>query len=104
MYSEWVDGWNGLIENTDYRRKMVDCVTVASSGGIIFPHLTAAKYSTVAKYNYPSKETNACETTNGSSLGSAFTIVKNGKDCVPIDTIITNALACINTDRKIRWF
>ena len=65
MYSEWVDGWNRLVANTDYRRHLEESAAVANSGGIIFPRVTAAKYGTVAKYNNPGKETNASETTNG---------------------------------------
>jgi hypothetical protein len=65
MYSEWVDGWNTLVSGTDYRRQLEPGAAVANSGGVIFPHLTAAKYGTVAKYNYPGKETNASELTNG---------------------------------------
>jgi hypothetical protein len=65
MYSEWVDGWNGLVSGTDYRRQLEPGAAVANSGGVIFPHLTFAKYDTVAKYNYPGKETNASGTTNG---------------------------------------
>ena len=62
IYSEWIEGFNGLTENTDFSTRLADTTSV--SGGVIYPHVVAAKYETAAKYNYHGKDTNASATNN----------------------------------------
>ena len=62
IYSKWIEGFNGLTENTDFSTRLADTTSV--SGEVIYPHVVAAKYETAAKYNYHGKDTNASATNN----------------------------------------
>lgn len=105
IYQEWVEGWNGLVKDTDYRLHN----GTNKSEGIIYPHILAAKYGTVAKYNYAGTgfDEQASLTNNDQNFGSAFVFVKSSLACDITATIGTNAPAnCIDAGLvvKQRWF
>ena len=105
IYSEWIDGWNGLAKDTDFTKRVVDSSN--ASGGTIYPHVVYTnKYSTVSKYNYADFSTEGSLTNNNQKLGSAFVFVKSSKDCAPSDDLTANVpVDCIdNGPVKKRWF
>ena len=86
IYSEWIDGWNGLTENTDFSTRMNDSDITTASGGVIYPHIVDTKYSTVAKYNYKDTIASTTATNNEQSFGTAFTFIQSAADCVTTDS------------------
>jgi len=105
VYQEFIDGWNGLAENTHFSARVTDATN--ASGGVIYPHIPSAVYSTAAKYNYAGFETNASATNNEQGYGDAFVLVKTSKACAATDTLATNDPAnCIDAgiEVKQRWF
>jgi hypothetical protein len=104
IYQEWVEGWNTLVKDVDY--KINDGTN--KSEGIIYPHIAASIYGTVAKYNYEGTDFDeqASLTNNDHNFGSAFVFVKSSADCVITAALANTPTGCIDNGTlvKQRWF
>ena len=71
----------------------------------MYPHMIAADYAKVAKYNYNGFDTNGSTTNNVQGFGSAFTFVKTNAVCKPTNTA-PGSTACIDSTGAVkqRWF
>lgn len=113
IYQEWVDGWQ-LSKGVDFADDHSTAGTVVASGGVVFPHIVAAKWSKVYKHNFATTLDNGQQglagSNNGQTAGEAWTYVyPNGTkascvtDASDLNTGANDPSGCFNTLQK-RWF